>query len=52
MANEYQEASQKQDPAAKSLLIEDSSVSSVKTASKKSRESDFESTLYIINRAP
>ena len=27
---------------------EDSSVSSAKTASKKSRESDFERTLYII----
>ena len=41
---EYQEASHKQDPATKSLPIEDSSVSSVKTASKKRRESDFERT--------
>ena len=46
-SGEYQGASHKQDPATKSLPIEGSSVSSVKTASK-SRESDFERTLCII----
>ena len=41
--DEYQGTDHKQDPVAKSFPIEDSSV---KTASKKSRESDFELVFY------